>query len=80
MKALKILKCTMKEDEKLAEEYGVSLTREYYKLMNDAIVELEQLQNKTCKTCKWYEESDVGISCEKWWDCSIAKPNRWESK
>lgn len=80
MKALKILKCTMKEDEKLAEEYGVSLTREYYKLMNDAIAELEQLQNKTCDNCKWYDKSDAGVGCEKWWDCSIAKPNRWESK
>ena len=35
---------------------------------------------KSCENCKWYEESDAGIGCEKWWDCSIAKPNRWESK
>ena len=93
MKAIKILKAILEEDERLAKENGVSLTCEYCKLMNEAIKELENLSgskqlvdNHTCEGCKWYEVRNHSASCN-WCERHPSRQIRninikdyWESK
>ena len=69
-------------DEAIAELELLCDNKHLHKCIDERIAELEELSDSkhTCENCKWYEESDAGIGCEKWWDCSIAKPNKWESK
>lgn len=91
MKAIKILKAILEEDERLAKDNGVSLTCEYCKLMNEAIEELENISgskqsvdNHTCKGCKHEEiKNDLDPLCvlpDYCRGCSRCSIDRWEGK
>ena len=78
MKALYILKSAYyecdSENEKLVIRYDFTL-----KDINLAIKELEELENRSCKSCKHHlsDNGNFPLSCM---ECSLFYGNKWESK
>lgn len=66
----------LKADYDKINDAWVDCVERYESTINKQIIQ----ENKTCDNCKHHNITDIGRSCEKWWHCSVCKPNKWESK
>lgn len=94
MKALDILKNLKNEMQNNDGIINWDCSYEYFKKVDNAIKELEDLQNRSCKTCKYYKPNNTTTcngfkqdeECLRFVDsihtipCETFCCNKWESK